>query len=90
MTAPPKLISTTAHALSGRRFEIDFEEWFLPAYQHGKGQADQTELALKAAEFLIDLFARVWSTMGQTMKVPNGSRKYQVKPSVQSKNFHFI
>ena len=78
MTAPPKLISLTAHALSGRRFDTDFFKWFVPEYKHGKGQRDLSELALKAAEFLVDLFASVWSTNGQTLRVPNGSRRYQV------------
>lgn len=70
MTAPPKLISLTAHALSGRRFDTDFHKWF-PWIQTGQGAQGLLELALKAAVFLVDLFASVWYT--------NGSRRYQVK-----------
>ena len=36
------------------------------------------KIALKAAECLVDLFAVVWNTVGQTTKAPNGSRKYKV------------
>lgn len=78
VTAPPPLISMTAHALSGRRYDAEFQRWFVPEYQHGRGRQNFMEIALKAAEFLVDLFATVWSTVGQTTKVPNGSRKYQV------------
>ena len=78
VTAPPPLISMTAHALSGRRYDTDFQQWFSPDYQHGRGRHNLMEIALKAAEFLVDLFAVVWNTVGQTTKVPNGSRKYQV------------
>ena len=74
VTAPPPLISRTAHALSGRRFQ----QWFVSEYQQGRGRQNLTEIALKAAEFLVDLFAVAWNTVGQTTKVPNGSRKYQV------------
>jgi len=79
MTAPPELINMTGHALSGRRYDDEFHNWFVPEYQHGRGKRNLTEVALKAAEFIIDLFASVWSTVGQTTKVPNGKRKYQVK-----------
>lgn len=34
MTAPPALISMTGHALSGRRFDIAFHNWFVPEYQN--------------------------------------------------------
>ena len=78
VTAPPPLISMTAHALSGRRYDTEFQQWFVPEYQHGRGRHNLTEIALKVAEFLVDLFAVVWNIVGQTTKVPNGSRKYQV------------
>ena len=78
VTAPPPLISMIAHALSGRRYDAEFHRWFVPEYKHGRGSENLMEISLKAAEFLVDLFATVWSTLGQTTKVPYGSRKYQV------------
>lgn len=78
VTAPPPLISMIAHALSGRRHDAEFQRWFGPEYKHGRGGQNLMEIALKAAEFLVDLFATVWPTVGQTTKVPYRSRKYQV------------
>lgn len=46
--------------------------------QHRRGRHNLTEIALKVAEFLVDLFAVVWNTVGQITEVPNGSWKYQV------------
>ena len=76
--AVPQLIHTIAHALSGRRFDVDFMEWFLPQYLRGQGHKNLTETTLKAAEFLFELFTEVWMTLGQTVKVPRGNRKFQV------------
>lgn len=76
--AEPHLIRIIAHALSGRRFDADFVEWFLPQYLRGRGKANFTEIAVSSAEFLFDLFTEVWMTLGQTAKIPRGNRKYQV------------
>ena len=76
--AVPQLISTIAHALSGRRFDADFMEWFLPKYLRGHSKQNLVEMALKSAEFLFDLFSDVWMTLGETVKVPRGNRKFQV------------
>ena len=67
-----------AHALSGRRFDADFVEWFLPQYLRGCGRNNLNEIAESSAEFLFDLFVEVWNTLGQTVKVPRGNRKHQV------------
>ena len=51
-------------------------------FNNGLYQKTNTEegdkIALNAAECLVDLFAAVWNTVGQTTKAPNGSRKYKV------------
>ena len=67
-----------AHALSGRRFDVDFVEWFLPLYLRGGGKNNLNEIAKSSAEFLFNLFFEVWNTLGQTVKVPRGNRKRQV------------
>ena len=45
-------------------------------FNNGLYQKTNTEegdkIALKAAECLVDLFAVVWNTVGQTTKAPNG------------------
>lgn len=76
--AVPQLIRTIAHALSGRRFDVEFMEWFLPQYLRGHGHKNLTDMTLKSAEFLFELFSEVWMTLGQTVKVPRGNRKFQV------------
>ena len=43
-----------------------------------KRKANLSLLVFAAAEFLIDLFANVWSGQGQAKKIPGGKRKYQV------------
>lgn len=76
--ACPAEIQMMAHALSGRRFNHDFMEWFLPQYTRGRGTKNMSQLVFTAAEFLVDLFCEVWATQGQTNKIPKGRRKYQV------------
>lgn len=85
--ALPKLISTIAHALSARRFDADFNTWFLPTYLRGSGNQNITELSLKSAEYLFDLFTEVWNTLGQTIKVPRGNCKFQVCTILVQMNF---
>ncbi|KAJ7393745.1 hypothetical protein OS493_003404 [Desmophyllum pertusum] len=75
--AEPHIICMIAHALSGRRFDAEFSQWFLPNYLRGHVGRDLTGLSLKSAEFLFDLFSEVWCTLGQTVKVPRGNRKFQ-------------
>lgn len=59
-----------AHALSGRRFQDEFLEWFLLEYTRGRGTKHMAGLIFTAAEFLIELFCEVWATQGQTNKIP--------------------
>ena len=66
--ASPDEIRIVAHALSGRRFDHDFLQWFLPHYTRGRGIPDMSLLVYSAAEFFIDLFCEVWSSQGQTNK----------------------
>ena len=82
--AVPQLINTIAHALSGRRFDADFMEWFLPNYLRGRSNKDIAEMALQSAEFLFEIFSNVWMTLGQTAKVPRGNRKFQVLTSLNN------
>lgn len=72
-TSDSSTTSMTAPALSGRRYDAEFQRWFVPEYKHERGRQNLMEIALKAAEFLVDLFAIVWSPVGQTSKVPYGS-----------------
>lgn len=75
MTAPPPLISVNAHTLSGRRIDAEFQRWFVPEYKYRRRrQKKLMEIALEATEFLVDLFETAWSTVGETTKVPYGSR----------------
>ena len=67
-----------AHAISGRIFDHDFIEWFLPQYTRGRGRQNLAVLVLSAAQFLIDVFSDVWMKQGQTQKIPRGRKKYQV------------
>ena len=67
-----------AHAISGRRFDDEFVQWFLPQYCRGQGRQNLAQLIFAAAEFLIDILAVVWSNQGQTEQIPRGRRKYQV------------
>ena len=76
--ALPHEIGTLAHALSGRRFNCEFIEWFLPRYSRGRGRQNLALLTFSTAEFLINIFADVWMTQGQTQRIPKGRRKYQV------------
>ena len=76
--ASPDEIRIVAHALSGRRFDHDFLQWFLPHYTRGRGIQDMSLLVYSAAEFFIDLFCEVWSSQGQTNKIPKGRREHQV------------
>ena len=76
--ACPAEIQMMAHALSGRRFNHDFMEWFLPQYTRGRGTKNMSQLVFTAAEFLVHLICEVWATQGQTNKIPKGRRKYQV------------
>lgn len=76
--ALPEEIRIMAHAISGRRFDHDFIQWFLPEYSRGRGRRNLALLVLASAEFLIDTFADVWAHQGQTEKIPKGRRKYQV------------
>ena len=78
MWAVPAEIKIMAHALSGRRFDSDFAQWFLPQYTRGRGIHNMAQLVHSAAEFLIDLFCDVWNSLGQTNKIPKGRRKNQV------------
>lgn len=78
MWASAEYISQQAHVLSAQRFVDQFHDIFLPQYQRGEGQADLSNHALKAAGFLIDMFASAWQTIGQTVKIPKGKKKYQV------------
>ena len=57
VTDPPPLISMTTHALRGRRYNAEFQRWFVLKYKHGKGRQNLMKIALKADEFLVDLFA---------------------------------
>ena len=72
-----------AHALSGRRFDADFLEWFLPQYLRGSGKKNLNEIAESSAEFLFNLFVEVWNTLGQTVKIPRGNRQHLQAPVVQ-------
>ena len=38
-------IRSGAHALSGRRFDADFVEWFLPLYFRGGGKNNLNDIA---------------------------------------------
>ena len=76
--AEPHFIRTVAHALSGRRLDADFVEWFLPQYLRGSGKNNLNEIAESSPEFLFNLFVEVWNTLGQTVKIPSGNRKHQV------------
>lgn len=78
MWATPDYIRVQAHVLSAQRFQDQFYDIFVPRYQRGEGKTDLSCHSLKAAEFLIGLFANTWETMGQTQKIPKGKRKYQV------------
>ena len=78
MWATAEYISQQAHSLSAQRFQNDFLDVFVPRYQRGEGQQDLSCHSLKAAEWMIDLFASCWQTIGQTQKIPKGHRKYQV------------
>ena len=40
-----------AHILSGRRFDADFVEWFLPQYLRGGGKNVFNEIAKSSADF---------------------------------------
>ena len=42
---------------------------------------------MKSAEYLFDLFTEVWNTLGQTIKVPQGNRKFQVCTILVQMNF---
>ena len=66
MLAVPAEIQIMAHALSGRKFDSDFAEWFLPQYTRGRGIHNMAQLVHSATTFLIDLFCEVWNTLGQT------------------------
>ena len=74
----PDEIQVMAHSLSGRRFDHEFLQWFLPQYTRGRGTQNMTQLVYSAAEFFIDLFCDVWGTLGQTNSIPKGRRKNQV------------
>ena len=76
--ALPPEIRGMAHAISGRIFDHDFIEWFLPQYTRGRGRQNLAVLVLSAAQFLIDVFSDVWMKQGQTQKIPRGRKKYQV------------
>ena len=66
-----------AHAISGRRFDHDFIQWFLPEYSRGRGRRNLALLVLASAEFLIDTFADVWAHQGQTGR-EDSKRKAEV------------
>lgn len=51
--ALPHEIRTMAHAISGRRFDGEFAEWFLPQYSRERGRQNPATLVFSAAEFLI-------------------------------------
>ena len=72
------LVCSVANALSGRHFDADFVEWFLPQYLRGGGKNNLNKIIERSAEFLFNLFIKVWNTLGQTVKVPRGNRKHQV------------
>lgn len=76
--ALPNEIRTMAHAISGRRFDHEFVQWFLPQYCRGRGRKNLAQLVLSSAEFIIETFSNVWSHQGQTEKIPRGKRIYQV------------
>ena len=44
-------------ALSGRRYDAEFQRWLVLEYKQGRGRENLMKIALKAAEFLVDLFA---------------------------------
>ena len=85
--ALPRLISTIAHALRARHFDADFNTWLLPADLRGSGNQNITELSLKSAKYLFDLFTEVWNTLRQTVKVPRGNCKFQVCTILVQMNF---
>lgn len=76
--ASPEYIQQQAHVLSAQRFQAEFNELFMPKYCRGLGKENLLMHAVKSAEFIIDLFKEVWVTIGQTVKIPKGRRKYQV------------
>ena len=60
-------------ALSGRRIDADFVEWFLPQYSRGGAKNNLNEIAESSAEFLFNLFVQVWNTLEQRVKIPRGN-----------------
>ena len=74
----PQVIQLIAHALSGIRFNSDFQEWFVPAYSRGRGILNLTDNTLKAAESLLNLFRKVYEGLSQTVKLPENQSKHQV------------
>ena len=57
--AEPHFIRTVTHALSGRRFDADFVEWFLPQYLRGGRKNNLNEIAESSPEFLFNLVVEV-------------------------------
>ena len=63
MWALRQVIQLIAHALSGRRFNSDFQEWFVPVYSRGKGILNLTDNTLKTAESLLNLFVKLYESI---------------------------
>ena len=57
--AEPHFIRPVAHALSGRRFDADFVEWFSPQYLRGGRKNNLNEIAESSPEFLFNLVVEV-------------------------------
>lgn len=81
-------VQNAAKVLNSIRFENDFQQWFVPEYQHRHGCKNYTVLSGRAAEYLIDRFADIWNCTSEVVKLPKGRKKFQVifKPGFPSLN----
>jgi len=71
-------IRAAAHILNASRFNHQFQQWFVPQYQRGRGQQDYSIICGHAAEHIIDMFADIWNSHQGAVKLPRGRRKCQV------------
>lgn len=74
----PAQIQSTAKVLNSIRYQDEFQQWFVPDYQHRQGCRNYLILCGRAAEYLIDNFADVWNCQSEVVKLPKGRKKFQV------------
>ena len=88
--ALPAEIRTMAHALSGRRFDCEFVEWFLPQYMRGRGRQNLAALTCVYSGRIFD--QHLWQCMGEAgPNTKNSQRKKEVSGThIMDKSWHYL